>query len=201
MTSIPARLVVSAWLIYVAIADIRKGEVSNWLTVPPLLAVVAWRSLTGGYPVGLAFVLLAVGLQWPLLAVPTVGMMGCCIYHAVPMGLEVAIGVWILYAVLYYIGLIGGADAKVVMTLIALYPDGRLAWLLLLLWLGVDVIRFTVMRLRRRRSPEIEDATPEKPLEAHGLAASLQLSKNATLVPHLPVIALAGAIHLWRYLW
>ena len=55
MTAIAARLALSGWLVYVAIADLRTGEVTNWATVPPLLAVTIWRTLTpGGYPVGLA---------------------------------------------------------------------------------------------------------------------------------------------------
>jgi Flp pilus assembly protein protease CpaA len=198
MMSLPARLVVTAWLIYVAIADIRKGEVSNWFTVPPLLAVVAWRSLTGGYPVGLALAFFLVGLQWQIMAVPSIGLMLMDMWLAVPTGLDVAVGMWMLYAILYYLGLLGGADVKVLMTLIAVYPDGRLAWLLLLLWLGVDVIRLIVVRFRRRWSPAPGDTGQS--LEGHGLAAKLQLSKKATLVPHLPIIALAGTIYVWLYL-
>ena len=135
-----ARVGLSAWLVYIAVMDIRKGEVTNWATIPPLLAVTAWQALTRGWPLALMLALILIGAQWTPLAVPSVGLMVLCAWFATPLGLDVAVYVWMLVYILWQIGVIGGADAKVVMALMALLPDGRLAWLLLLCWFGMSVV-------------------------------------------------------------
>ena len=134
------RLALSAWLIYIAIIDWRTLEVPNWATVPPLLLATLWRVLFGGWPIGLALALVLAGAQWPWALAPALGGLGLCLGLAVPMGLDVTVGVWILCFILWQLGVIGGADAKAVMTLSALFPDERLAWLLLLMWLAGGVI-------------------------------------------------------------
>lgn len=186
------RLALSAWLTALAVQDIRKGEASNWLTVPPLLLVTAWRALTDGWPVGLALALVLAAAQWPRLTLPALAGMGLCLWWAVPAGLETAVGVWALCFVLWRLGVIGGADAKVVMTLAALFPDERLAWLLLLAWFALSVIHLIVRRGRN---------LPRSLLRAASGLLKLQVNEGAGIrCPALPAVALAGLIFLWLYL-
>ena len=186
-----ARLGLSVWLVYLAVSDLRKGEVTNWATVPPLLAVTAWQALTGGWPLALMLVLILVGAQWPAFAVPSLGLMVLCAWFATPPGLDVAVWVWICAYILWQIGVTGGADAKVVMTLVALFPDGRLAWLLLLCWFGLSVV-YLLHRHGRR--------TPQALLRAtKGLVRFQVLEEEGGRCPALPAVALAGLIYVWFY--
>jgi Flp pilus assembly protein protease CpaA len=196
--------VFTVWLIALAVQDVRRGEVTNWATVPPLLAATAWQVLTGGWPIGLALALILAGSQWPSFAVPSVGLMVLCAWFAVPSGLDVALWVWIFVYLLWQIRVVGGADAKVVMVLIALFPDGRLAWLLLLCWFGLSVV-YLLHRHGRH--------APRALLRALALSANrrfvvegtkglvrLQTLKEGDRYPALPAVALAGLIYLWFYL-
>ena len=184
------RVGLSAWLVYIAVMDIRKGEVTNWATVPPLLAVTAWQALTGGWPLALMLALILIGTQWTTLAVPSVGLMVLCAWFATPLELDVAVYVWMLVYILWQIGVIGGADAKVVMALMALFPDERLAWLLLLCWFGLSVV-YLLHRHGRR--------APQALLKAMKGLVKLQVSEEGERCPALPAVALAGLIYVWAW--
>jgi Flp pilus assembly protein protease CpaA len=186
------RVGLSAWLIYLAVSDLRRGEVTNWATVPPLLAVTAWQALTGGWPLALMLALILIGAQWMPLAVPSVGLMVLCAWFATPLGLDVAVYVWALVYILWQIGVIGRADAKVVMALTAVFPDGRLAWLLLLCWFGLSVV-YVLHRHGKR--------TPQALLRATKGLMRLRVSGEAgSRCPALPAVALAGLIYVWFHL-
>lgn len=191
--TLPARLALSAWLCVLAAQDVRRGEVSNWLTVPPLLAVALVRPLLpGGWPVALALALILVAAQWPRLALPALAGLTLCLWWAIPAGLEATVGVWALCFILWRLGVIGGADAKVVMTLTGLFPDGRLAWLLLAAWFLWSV-GFLAVRLRGR--------APRSLLHAAGGLARLPVEEETgTRGPLLPAVALGGLVYLWLYL-
>ncbi len=185
------RLALSVWLCVLAVQDVRRGEASNRLTVPPLLAVTALRALTGGWPLALALALVLIGAQWPVLTAPALAGMGLCLRWATPVGLEVAVGAWALCFVLWRLGVIGGADAKVVMTLTALFPDGQLAWLLLAAWFAWSVV-WLMLRYRGRVAPLL--------LRAAGGWMRLQVEETGTRGPALPAVALGGLAYLWLYL-
>lgn len=187
-----ARVGLSVWLIYLAVSDLRRGEVTNWATVPPLLAVTAWQALVGGWPLALMLALILIGAQWAPLAVPSVGLMVLCAWFAAPLELDVAVYVWMLVYILWQIGVIGGADAKVVMALMALFPDGRLAWLLLVCWFGLSVV-YLLHRHGKRAPLALLKATK-------GLMR-LRISEDAgSRCPALPAVALAGLVYVWFYL-
>ena len=184
---IAARLALSAWLVYLAVMDLRKGEVTNWATVLPLLVLTLWRTLIGDWPLGLALALVLTGAQWPAFAVPAVPLLVVCSW--LDAELAVAITVWSFMYTLWQAGILGGADAKAVMALMALFPDGRLAWLLLLCWAGVSVVY-----LLRRHGPRALSALPGA---AKGLAG--RRMPQGDRCPALPAVALAGLLYVWFY--
>jgi Flp pilus assembly protein protease CpaA len=186
------RVGLSAWLVYLAVADLRKGEVTNWVTVPPLLAVTAWQALTGGWPLALMLVLILIGAQWTPLTVPSVGLMAVCSWLSTLVGREVVMWAWTFVYVLWLLRVIGGADAKVVMALTALFPDGRLAWLLLLCWFGLSVV-YLLHRHGRHAPQALLKATK-------GLVRLHVSEEEGERCPALPAVALAGLIYVWFYL-
>jgi hypothetical protein len=186
------RVGLSAWLVYLAVADLRKGEVTNWATVPPLLAVTAWWALTGGWPLALMLALILAGSQWLAFAVPSLGLMVLCAWFAAPLGLDVAVWVWIFVYLLWQIRVLGGADAKVVMALTALFPDGRLAWLLLICWFGLSVA-YLLHRHGGHAPRALLKATK-------GLIRLHVVEENDGRCPALPAVALAGLVYVWFYL-
>jgi Flp pilus assembly protein protease CpaA len=186
------RVGLSAWLVYLAVMDLRKGEVTNWATVPPLLAVTAWQALTGGWPLALMLVLILIGAQWTPLTVPSVGLMAACSWWATLVGREVVMWAWTFVYVLWLLRVVGGADAKVVMALMALFPDGRLAWLLLLCWFGLSVA-YLLHRHGKHAPRALLRATK-------GLVRFQVLEEEGERYPALPAVALAGLIYVWFYL-
>jgi Flp pilus assembly protein protease CpaA len=190
--AVAVRVGLSAWLVYLAVMDVRKGEVTNWVTVPPLLAVTAWQALTGGWPLALMLALILIGAQWTPLTVPSVGLMAACSWLATLVGQEVVMWAWTFVYVLWLLRVIGGADAKVVMALMALFPDGRLAWLLLLCWFGLSVVY--LLRRHGRHAPRaLLKATS-------GLVRFQVAEEEGSRYPALPAVALAGLLYVWFYL-
>jgi Flp pilus assembly protein protease CpaA len=208
VTATATRVALSIWLVYLAVADLRRGEVTNWATVPLLLAATAWQTLAGGWPLALMLALVLAGSQWAVFAVPSLGLMVLCAWAAAPLepalslskGLDVAVWVWALAYLLWQIGVIGGADAKVVMALTAAFPDGRLAWLLLLCWLGLSVV-YLLHRHGRRAPQALLQALVLSGVEGtQGLVRFRVLEGVGSRCPALPAVALAGLIYVWFYL-
>ncbi len=179
------------WLGVATWQDLRTREVSNWLTVPPLIAAVAWRLSHGDVvPTILMAAMLAVDV---------------CIHNApVGVGIYSLVGVLVavataeplapmMWAAAYMalrLNLAGGADAKIAMTLITLFPDARLAGLMLAalfaLSIAVAVARGQAGQtaaLALRRSLALEFPTPQE-LDVHGipLVGALAVAFAAWLV-------------------
>jgi Flp pilus assembly protein protease CpaA len=188
--AVAIRMGLSTWLVTLAVADLRKGEVTNWATVPPLLALTAWQALTGGWPLALMLALILIGAQWTPLTVPSVGLMAACSWWTTLVGREVVMWAWTFVYVLWLLRVIGGADAKVVMTLTALFPDGRLAWLLLLCWFGLSVV-YLLHRHGRH--------APQALLQATKGLVRFRILEEGKRYPALPAVALAGLIYVWFY--
>lgn len=189
LINIILNIIISIWLIIIAIQDIRKSEVSNWLTIPPLLIAVTWRTIHGEWATLLLFILILFisewPVAWPLGIAAIVGIWPQIAYQ----GLETTMVVWIVVLVLWLLNALGGADVKAVMTLTAMFPDSRLAWLILLCWWLLSLIAF--VRRYRRSAPRILLAT----------LATLSFVKKPEghRAPALPALALAGLVFLWLY--
>lgn len=118
-----------AWLGTCVIFDLRSRQVPTLLTVIPLLLAVAWRLSQGGWQLVLLTVALTLLSDLPQAKwrVP----LGCC---TAIIGLSIAgspdevYAMLVIFAVwaLWEIGATGGADAKIIITLILLFANGLL---------------------------------------------------------------------------
>ena len=86
------------------------------------------------------------------------------------------------------------------MALTALFPYGRLAWLLLLCWFGLSVT-YLLHRHGRRAPQALLKALGLSVVEGtKGLMNFQALEEEGSRYPALPAVALAGLVYLWFYL-
>ncbi len=121
-------LAICAWLGAAAWQDLRTRQVSNWLTLAPLLCAVAWRAALGDL-VPLAL-LVAIVVIDPLPPGLRVGMMLAAVAIIVRLNPAPAVvaATWAVAYCLTQLNVLGPADAKIAMTLIALFPTPVMAW-------------------------------------------------------------------------
>ncbi|MBN1937192.1 MAG: hypothetical protein JW934_21210 [Anaerolineae bacterium] len=185
------------WLLVVAWQDARKGMVSNWLTVPPLfLSAFLWLA-RGAWQIGLLLaLLLLVGElldRLGLTAAAGVGpmaMFAAFLAAGAPQEVSLILVAWFCAWAAWTLHLIGGADAKVLMALVAFVPDRRL----IALTLGAQVIWSIFHLLRRYRGQALRVAL------ASVLSRPTEADLVASGVPLLPAYAAAGVIFAaWRW--
>lgn len=172
-------LALISWLVIIAIADLQRMEVSNWLTltmvaIGVLAACGQSRSLIPLAIAALMLILAEIPLPWwSLLPVMVSLLIVFPAWEAMIWGWGIAVSLW-------KSGAVGGADAKVIMALTALIPDMRLVWALVGCWALVDFVRLAI-RFRggmfRRLVRALKGA-------------------EGTRVPALPAFALGGTVYL-----
>ena len=178
------------WLFLVAYQDARKGMVPNWLTVPPLfLSAFLWLA-RGTWSLGLLLaILLIVGevldrLHLPAaLGIGPAAMATAVLAASTPQAVSLVLVAWLCAWVAWTLHLVGGADAKVLMALVALFPDPALVALLAAAQIGWSLYHL----VRRYRGQAIKVALAgilSRPTEE-------DLAVNG--VPLLPAYAAAGA--------
>jgi hypothetical protein len=109
--------------------DLRSREVPALLTIPPLILAALWRLFHGDWQVVLLVVALVLisDLPWAKWRIPLAGL-------ASVLALSIASSSGLVYAMLvifsvwamWEIGATGGADAKIIITLVLLFADGLL---------------------------------------------------------------------------
>lgn len=114
---IATKLVLTAWLVVVAISDLRNSLIPNRLTLPAAAVVMVIR-----LGQALWYVLYRLAGQWS----PQVGDL---FTHwpadpQAPWRLGAVLGIWALLFLLWELNIIGGGDAKLLMGLFALFPTG-----------------------------------------------------------------------------
>jgi Flp pilus assembly protein protease CpaA len=184
-------LLTQSWLFTVAWQDVRRNEVSGWLTIPPLIVSAVWWWWQGEWAVvALLAIVIFVGelferLHLPAVvgmgpAVATAGFLACGSSRPVALVLTAWTCAWAAWTLHF----VGGADAKVFMALVAFFPEPLLVSLLIavqVIWSVYHLLRrykgmaFRVVWTEMMSRPTAED------LEARG-------------VPLLPAYATAGAI-------
>ena len=152
---------VAAWLIFLAATDIVNREVSNWVTIPSLAIGILYACLSRLelVPLVLAVIFLMLSeVPWAASVVIAMPMLFVFPdYEAIIAGLCVAVVMW-------KARVIGGADAKVLMTLSMLIPDMML--FVISGWLLVDLARLVYRFTRSRQRESIQ--IPALPAIASG---------------------------------
>lgn len=118
-----------AWLAVCVIFDLRSRQVPAFLTVLPLLLAAIWRLFQGGWQL-VALVALLVLLsdlpqaKWriPIACAATILSLSIAGLPAIVHAMLVVFAVWALWE----IGVTGGADAKIIITLVLFFTNGLL---------------------------------------------------------------------------
>ena len=133
-------------LVIAAAQDLKTKEVSGWLTLFPLLATVAWRVATGGWVLLAAFVIIALFSERvvcksrnPALAAIVTGLVAVFFFLPGSPAYWTLLG-WLAAWLLWEFNVIGGADVKLMMLLVTVYPDPRMLFLILLAKLVAGLI-------------------------------------------------------------
>jgi prepilin signal peptidase PulO-like enzyme (type II secretory pathway) len=117
------------WLGACVVYDLRSRQVPTLLTVIPLILAVSWRLFLGGWQLVMLTVILS--LVSDLRQAKWRNPVGCC---ATAIALSLAGDPGIVYALLvifavwalWETGATGGADAKIIITLVLFFADGLL---------------------------------------------------------------------------
>lgn len=168
------------WLSILAYLDWREGEFSHWSTTVPMIIAGLWRVIhppaETWWPAGVAMLFMLVGI----LLSDEVGLLGAFGLAAAGLGVTanfptaVMIATWFVALVGFTWDVWSGGDAKIVMVLLALWPNVELLGsLLFALLLGSFVVLFqrfggtvpvimlhAAASLRRGERPTEDQATP-----------------------------------------
>jgi Flp pilus assembly protein protease CpaA len=200
MYTIAFKILLSIYLLAVAIYDFKTRRVPNLFTIPPLLFIASSYAIEGkpAPPFVLLFIHLSSLFPWAKGVALPLSFLFLPLALSISQGGEALLSLsWLVIYILWQINLIGGGDGKLAMALIASFPRMDFIFLLLtthiifgLLFLflrkGVKrsllgIKHCAVMLLLLRELPS------EKELEEEG-------------VPSAWIICLAGGIYAW-FLW
>jgi len=118
-----------AWLAVCVIFDLRSRQVPAFLTVLPLILAALWQLIQGGWQLVTLVVLLILisdlpWAKWRIPAACTMTVLGLSIAGS-PGNVYAMLVVFAVWA-LWEIGASGGADAKIIITLVLFFSNGLL---------------------------------------------------------------------------
>jgi len=200
------RVIVTLWLIALAVIDVRQRALPHMLTTGPLLligggfAVRALAPIIGmGVPNAgwddvamlLAFATVLLSDTW-LAGLPALTAISIAFVLGTSVGQMIVIG-WLLALAASQAGFMGAGDAKVIMVLLALYPDPKLGVALLVV---TGVIGLALMLLTLRGATGLWLMSITRDLIA--LKFPARTGEVGQLnVPLVPLLAVGAAIYLW----
>ena len=206
MPSEVLRVLVTLWLIGLAVIDVRQRELPHALTTGPLLVIgggFAIRALAPIMGVGvphqswddvvglLAFAAVLLSDTW-LAALPAITAIGLAFALGTSAG-QVIVIAWLLALAATLAGFMGAGDAKVIMILLALYPDQKFGVALLAV---TGVIGLALMILTLRRATALWLLSITRDLIA--LKFPARTGEVGRLnVPLVPLLTIGAAIYLW----
>ncbi len=118
-----------AWLSACVVFDLRSRQVPALLTIPPLVLSALWRLSQGGWSVVILVVALILisDLPWPKWRIP-LAWLATVLVLSIPGSSESIYAFLVIFAAwaLWEIGATGGADAKLIISLVLLFGNGLL---------------------------------------------------------------------------
>ena len=128
-TQVILSILLMAWLGICVAFDLHSRQVPTVLTITPLVLSAIWRLFQGGWPL----VLLVVALilisdfprpKWRIPLACLAGLLALS-FHVIPENIYAILVVFAAWA-LWEIGASGGADAKLIISLVLLFGNGLL---------------------------------------------------------------------------
>jgi hypothetical protein len=212
------RVIVTLWLLALAVIDLRRRALPHTLTTGPLLVMGSWFSIraiapiigvsalaphcvlcSAGVPdknwddvaVLLAFTAVLLSDTW-LAGLPAFAAIGTAFVLGTGVG-QVIILAWLVALAMNKAGMMGEGDAKTVMILMALYPDARLAAALMI---AITVVGVTLMLIQLRTAMPLWLLSIARDLLT--LKVPSRTGEAGTLnVPLMPLLTLGTLIYLW----
>lgn len=202
------RLAATAWMVVAAYSDIRKREVSNWLTVLPLVAAVAYRvviaaialvssgtwmpTVVDGVVVLIAFFAIVLSDRWLTFLPPALGASLLAWLAGTQASLLIVIA-WFLMLGAAKAGILGEADAKVVMALLVFFPDLALAVCLLA---ACGLVAFAVLiRKMGLATPILLRLVARDAIK--GRFPARTGNSGVAVIPLVPVLAAGALVYFW----
>jgi prepilin signal peptidase PulO-like enzyme (type II secretory pathway) len=128
-TQIAALVLLLAWLGACVVYDLHSRQVPGLLTIPPLVLAAFWRVLQGGWPMVLLVIalILVSDLHWAKWRIPLACLGGVLALSLAgsPESVYTSLVIFAAWA-MWEIGATGGADAKIIISLVLLFGNGWL---------------------------------------------------------------------------
>jgi prepilin signal peptidase PulO-like enzyme (type II secretory pathway) len=128
-TQVVLLFLLMAWLGTCVVFDLRSRQVPTLLTIPPLVLSALWRLFQGGWLVVILVVALILisDFPWPKWRIPLACLV-TILALSIPGPSENIYALLVIFAAwaLWEIGATGGADAKLIISLVLLFGNGLL---------------------------------------------------------------------------
>ena len=200
------RGLITIWLIALAALDVRRRQLPHLLTTLPLIAIGglisirAIASIFGAAVPGqswnntaimLAFATVLMSDTW-LAVWPGLAASGSVFLLGTGLG-QVTVVAWLLTLGMSKAGILGEGDAKIVMILMALYPDVRLGAALLI---TITVVGVVLMLIQLRTAMPLWVLSIARDLIAFKVP-SRTCEVGRLNAPLVPLLAVGGMVYLW----
>ncbi len=201
-----SRILITLWLITLSVLDVRRRQLPHTLTTLPLIvlggliSIRAVASIFGLAGAGqdwnnaailLAFAAILLSDTW-LAVWPALAAVGSALLFGTSIG-QVIVITWLLTLGMCKAGILGEGDAKVIMILVALYPDARLGVVLVV---TLALVGIGLMLVQLRAATSLWLLSIARDLLAFKVPA--RTGETGVLnVPLAPLLATGALIYLW----
>ncbi len=201
-----SRILVTLWLITLSVFDMRRRQLPHALTTSPLIVIgglISIRAIASIFGLAvpgqdwdnaailLAFAAILLSDTW-LAVWPALAAVGSVFLFGTSIG-QVIVITWLLALGMSKAGILGEGDAKVIMILLALYPDARLGVVLLV---TLALVGIGLMLVQMRAATSLWLLSIARDLLAFKVPARTG-EAGVLNVPLAPLLATGALIYLW----
>jgi len=201
-----SRISITLWLITLSVLDVRRRQLPHTLTTLPLIVIGGLISIRA---VASIFGLAVPGQDWDNAAIllafatillsdtwlaiwPALAAVGSVFLFGTSIG-QVIVITWLLVLGMSKAGILGEGDAKVIMILLALYPDARLGVVLVV---TLALVGIGLMLVQLRAATSLWLLSIARDLLAFKVPA--RTGETGVLnMPLVPLLATGALIYLW----
>ena len=201
-----SRILVTLWLITLSVFDMRRRQLPHTLTTSPLIVIgglISIRAIASIFGLAvpgqdwdnaailLAFAAILLSDTW-LAVWPALATVGSVFLFGTSIG-QVIVITWLLVLGMSKAGILGEGDAKVIMILLALYPDARLGVVLVV---TLALVGIGLMLVQLRAATSLWLLSIARDLLAFKVPA--RTGETGVLnMPLVPLLATGALIYLW----